>query len=162
MVYRKDHRTGSVLTSVFQTPRFQAVNGLHGNVLLGLVGLLFSLAKGLLLFCPTVLLVILCWRKFVQKYRSEALFLNSVTVGWLLLHAKLDLWDGGWGWGPRYMVTIAPAASLAFIVLRREMTSRIFCLLTVAAITTRLNARGCLNHHGISPLSVPTPVPALN
>ena len=137
-MYYNHLRTGSVLTSPLQVGQFDVANGLHGNIVVGLFGLFLSPGKSLLLYCPTVLLGMICWPRFYKKFRTEALSIGMLTLCWLVLHAKLIVWHGGWGWGPRYMVTIAPLASISYIAMQPSCRARSFRVIASISIAVGL------------------------
>ena len=77
----------------------------------GLWALLLSPGKGLLLFCPVVLLGLAGWRPLAA--RSAAMRLTAVALAaalvarWLFLAARSD-WHGGFCLGPRYLLMAVP------------------------------------------------------
>jgi hypothetical protein len=95
-----------------QTAQYAANNGLTGGLAVGIAGLLFSPGKSIFLYLPLALLSVVCFRRFMACYPSEAAFVAVLSGLWLLLHAKLASWFGGWGWGPRHFITIAPVLVL--------------------------------------------------
>jgi len=106
-------RTGHWLIAPVQSAQYASDNGLTGDLRVGMLGLLFSPGKSIFLFVPLALLSIVCFRRFVADYICEATFVASLSGMWLVLHAKLaGNWAGGWGWGPRHFVTIAPVLVL--------------------------------------------------
>jgi hypothetical protein len=115
-LYYNHLRTGNPLTSPVQTEVAAANNGLDGNLLEGLAGLLFSPGKSIFVYCPLAALALLCAVPFWRKYRYEAIFLLAFIIPWFCLHAKLRSWYGAWGWGPRHFVTITPLLVLPFLV----------------------------------------------
>lgn len=75
----------------------------------GLAGLLVSPTKGLLVFCPFLLVVPLALRPSLRAEPERRLTL-AISAGialQLLLYAKAD-WRGGWSWGPRYLTDLLP------------------------------------------------------
>jgi len=106
-------RTGNVLTSPMQLPQF---NSLDGNVLHGVLGLLVSPGKGILVYAPLVAAAALAFPRLWRRDRAVALFIAVSAVLWFLLHGKLRSWHGAWGWGPRQMITIVPLLCLPVLV----------------------------------------------
>ena len=43
-----------------------------------------------------------------RSYRAEALLFVSIIAIYLFVYATYGIWDGGWAWGPRYLVAIIP------------------------------------------------------
>jgi len=79
------------------------------SLLSGLGGLLFSPTRGLFVFSPFLLFLVLAWRHPPRDRGERALSL-AIGAGVLLqilLYAKAD-WRGGYSWGPRYMTDLLP------------------------------------------------------
>jgi hypothetical protein len=74
----------------------------------GLAGLLFSPGRGIIWYCPAVLLAILGLRKAWKTKPTEALLISALFVGFLGLHSAVPYWHGGWSWGPRYLLPVLP------------------------------------------------------
>ena len=79
------------------------------DLLTGLAGLLISPTKGLLVFSPFLLFLLLAWRHLprVGAERGLTLAMTVAVVLQILLYAKSD-WRGGLSWGPRYMTDLLP------------------------------------------------------
>lgn len=105
-------RTGNVLTSPVQTAQYQMANGLDGNLVTGVTGLLFSPGKSLFLFAPLLMLTFAGWRPAWRRNPSLMIHVFSALMLWLLLHGRIRSWYGAWGWGPRYFITILPVLML--------------------------------------------------
>jgi hypothetical protein len=77
----------------------------------GLWGLSLSPGKGLLLFCPVVMLGLAGWRSLAA--RSAAMRLTAMALAaalisrWLFVAARSD-WHGGFCLGPRYLLMAVP------------------------------------------------------
>jgi hypothetical protein len=80
----------------------------HG-LLSGLGGLLFSPTRGLFVFSPFLLFLVLAWRHRPgdRGERYLTLAMSAAVVLQLLLYAKTD-WRAGVSWGPRYMTDLLP------------------------------------------------------
>ena len=80
----------------------------HG-LLPGIAGLLVSPTRGILLFSPFLLFLVLAWRTLprVREERMLTLSMTACIALQLLLYAKAD-WRGGFSWGPRYMTDLLP------------------------------------------------------
>ena len=75
----------------------------------GIAGVLVSPTRGLLVFSPFLVFVVLVWR-YVPRDREErnlTLAISVAVVLHILLYAKAD-WRGGLSWGPRYMTDLLP------------------------------------------------------
>jgi hypothetical protein len=78
-------------------------------ILPGLAGLLVSPTRGLLVFSPFLLFLVLAWRH-LPRSREERILTLAMSVAvviQLVLYAKVD-WRGGLSWGPRYMTDLLP------------------------------------------------------
>lgn len=86
----------------------------------GLSGLLLSPGKGLLFFCPIILLGIWGLRFFLHEHQAIAWTIVAIGVANLAFYAKFEFWSGEWAWGPRYLVPVVPLILLpAVFVLER-------------------------------------------
>ena len=93
--------TGYLPEERFAAPLFQ-----------GLYGLTLSPGKGLLWYSPLLIAALAAWPAFFRRHRSEALLAAAVVVVNILFYAPWYLWWGGHSWGPRFLVTILPFATL--------------------------------------------------
>jgi len=76
------------------------------SVLSGLASLLFSPGRGLLVFCPAVLVAAAATPAFRRRNPgvSDTLWLSLAAV--LLIYARRSLGEGVWSWGPRSLVPV--------------------------------------------------------
>ena len=74
----------------------------------GLFGLLVSPGKGLLWFAPIVLLSLAAGPRFARRFPLESGFVAASLLALLLLYARWYMWEGGWCWGPRFLVPVIP------------------------------------------------------
>ncbi len=108
--------------------------------LFGLLSILFSFGKGLIFFAPGLLLPIKGSLDKIQKrvvdkeqnlYAAYSLWV-SFLVGLILIYSSWWAWDGGWFWGPRFLLFASIPASFALAVrLHHTETALPFNLLTV-------------------------------
>jgi hypothetical protein len=100
-------RTGNPLdmgygaNEVFSTPLWR-----------GLAGLLLSPGKSLFLYSPLLLAALFGIPALLRRHRSAALLSLGVIAVYPLFYARWFIWDGGWGWGPRFLVPVLPFMSL--------------------------------------------------
>lgn len=82
---------------------------LQHDLLTGVAGLLVSPTKGLFVFSPFLLFLLLAWRHLPRGRDERRLTLAMIAgvVIQILLYAKTD-WRGGLSWGPRYMTDLLP------------------------------------------------------
>lgn len=112
------------------------------SLLSGLGGLLFSPTRGLFVFSPFLLFLVLAWRHLPSDLgergdRSERGLTLALSVGvvlQVLLYAKTD-WRAGISWGPRYMTDLLPLLMwmLAPVVASLRSFGRVCFLLAVGA-----------------------------
>lgn len=80
------------------------------NVTEGLLGTLVSPSRGLLPFCPYVLLIPAAWRRLRPEGALRLWLLGALLAvsTYYLFYAVFDSWWGGMSIGPRYMSEAAP------------------------------------------------------
>lgn len=78
------------------------------SVPVGTAGLLVSPSRGLLWYCPPVVLAVWGLRKAMRQRRWEALSLVALFIAFLALHSLWAAWAGGWSWGPRFLLPVLP------------------------------------------------------
>lgn len=105
-------RTGSLVMPAVALPAFATNNG-FAPPWIGAAGMLLSPGKAIWLYAPTVVLVLLGFRRFWREQPHAARFVLFAAGPFVLLHASIRNWSGDWGWGPRYLVTILPLLFLA-------------------------------------------------
>src|SRR3954468_23814938 len=105
-------------------------------LLAGVGGLLLSPTRGLLVFSPFLLFLVLAWRHLPRDRgeRGLTLAMGAGVVLQLLLYARTD-WRGGVFWGPRYMTDLLPLLlwMLVPVVAGLRGLGRACFLLAVAA-----------------------------
>jgi hypothetical protein len=74
----------------------------------GLYELPFGVGKGLLLFCPAVLLGVLLCKSGFRQYRFLTLMIFAAALFRIGFIASRSDWHGGFCLGPRYLVMIVP------------------------------------------------------
>lgn len=85
--------------------------------LTGILGLLVSPGRGLLLFCPGLVLCLVAAPVFFRRHRVEAILVFLVSACYVLLYGKWFMWHGGYAWGPRFLVPILPLLCLTLAPL---------------------------------------------
>jgi hypothetical protein len=85
--------------------------------LTGILGLLVSAGRGLLFFCPVLVLCLPAAPIFFRRHRVEAVLVFLVAACYVLLYGKWFMWHGGYAWGPRFLVPILPLLCLALAPL---------------------------------------------
>jgi hypothetical protein len=78
----------------------------------GLAGLLVSPGRGLLVYFPAVVLALAGSAALWKHTRWAVLWTWGAFAALLLVHAGWYGWDGGWCWGPRFLVPALPLLAL--------------------------------------------------
>jgi hypothetical protein len=94
----------------------------------GLVGLLVSPGKGLIIYFPLVILLPLALRYVYNSQNNRWLFylvIYVVVANWLFFgtidDSETRFWSGATAWGPRYFVPILPFIVLTFGALIKRL-----------------------------------------
>lgn len=81
--------------------------------LVGLVGELVSPGKGLLIYCPVLLLSLLGARRLWARDPAFAALCLALVGVYVALYAPWHAWFGGsHAWGPRYLLPVVPFAAI--------------------------------------------------
>ncbi len=112
---------------------------------IGLLGLLFSPGKGLLLYVPVVAVGLALWPRFHRRHRVLSWTLASAVVFRLVAIASRSDWHGGLALGPRLLLMVVPVLILPLSVwLADEMergrrrSVRLFAWLAFALVIQQL------------------------
>ncbi len=97
-VHNHDHGIGGI-----DLPQAEAV-----------MGLLFTLRRGLFITAPALLLMLPGLWALFRKERLTALLLFAIVVCQVLIIAGYDAWWGGWSFGPRLLL---PAFGIAMLLV---------------------------------------------
>lgn len=104
-------RFGSVLETGYDKNGEGASNGFSLRPLTfvpHVLGLLISPGRGLLVYSPIFALAPLgVCRAFRSRPLDTTLAFTAFT-SFVLLHGAFRSWEGGWGWGPRFLLPILP------------------------------------------------------
>jgi len=90
----------------------------------GLAGLLVSPGRGLLFYFPLLILTLVASRRFAASFRIELLFIWGCLIALLGVYARWYMWEGGWCWGPRFLVPVMPLLVIPVASLLRESPRR--------------------------------------
>ena len=120
------------------------------DLLSGLGGLLFSPTRGLLVFSPFLLFLVLAWRHLPRDRgeRGLTLAMSAGVVLQILLYAKAD-WRAGISWGPRYMTDLLPL--LVWMLVPVVAALRGFgraCFLLAVGVAVAIEAIGAFCYTG--------------
>jgi hypothetical protein len=109
--YYNDFRFGSFLESgrsLSAANKVQFITPFSSVYWHNLYNLLFAGGKGLLLFCPAVVLATVGWPRFHRAHRALSTILLAAIVARLLFNSSYKDWHAGFSLGPRYLLLIVP------------------------------------------------------
>jgi hypothetical protein len=116
----------------------------------GMGGVLVSPTRGLLLYSPFLLFLVLAWhhRPTGRDERRLTWAMVAAVVIQILLYAKAD-WRGGLSWGPRYMTDLLPILTwmLVPVVTALRGAGRMGFLLAVG-VAMAIEAIGAFSYSG--------------
>ncbi len=78
------------------------------QILEGLYGLLFSSGKSVFVYSPILIIAIILFPKFLKKHKAEGILFISIFIISLLFYSKWNSWQGGFCWGPRFLLPAIP------------------------------------------------------
>lgn len=78
----------------------------------GLAGLLVSPGRGLFTYFPAAFLALACTRASYRRAPQWTVFAWLSLVALLALYCRWHGWDGGWCFGPRFLVPLLPLLAL--------------------------------------------------
>jgi 4-amino-4-deoxy-L-arabinose transferase-like glycosyltransferase len=84
------------------------INAFNGDPVEGLLGLLMSPGRGLFWYVPWSLVALFSVKTFWNKHQAATLYIVGSLVTLLAIYAPWHMWEGGWCYGPRFLVPIAP------------------------------------------------------
>ena len=82
----------------------------------GFYGVFFSYGKGILFFCPLLVLSVLYAKKCFNEYRATTIFILTSLILMLLLTAPFSYWTDE-TWGVRKLVPIIPLLHIPLVFL---------------------------------------------
>ena len=110
----------------------------EGRFLVGLFGILFSPGKSLFLFNPLALFGCMACMLFWRKSRKTAFLFLWIIFSHLILFSSWWSWQGGMGWGPRFMLVVLPyfilPVGLLFPVYKQAIKIPVFLMLFLGII----------------------------
>lgn len=138
---------GSVWTTGYAFKTDPSHAALHARGFFGLsapssdalAGVLVSARRGILLYCPLLLLIPWGFWRMVRRREPQAVSLAVVFALWMLFAASFPDWEGGWCAASRHLVPLVP---LALLPLARAVAD--LQPLASGRITTWLLAGGSL------------------
>jgi hypothetical protein len=122
LVVESYFRTGNLfagfLTYLDQDHGFHTILPYSGKTgysypfVLGVLSILLSFGKGLIFYCPGLLLIGWAWKMVSNPVERKMLILwFLIVLGLVLAYASWWAWYGGWYWGPRFFLFASLPAS---------------------------------------------------
>ena len=138
---------GAVLVGLYNVARYGHITDsgyyaadlpFHAPLVIGLKGLLFGSGKGLLWYCPLVLVALALWPRMLARRRAEGILALAMIALTLVVFATYPVWWGGICWGPRYLIPIIPLLllPLAYMPEPHELRRRVR---SVAAVVVAMS-----------------------
>jgi hypothetical protein len=90
----------------------------------GIAGLLISPGKAVFLYAPPLILSLILWPRFRRVYPALGEFLALAWIAALPFYGMWWAWDGGWSWGPRFLVPLIPLSCLPLMMLPEKRAWR--------------------------------------
>ncbi|MEZ4712390.1 MAG: hypothetical protein R3A44_34690 [Caldilineaceae bacterium] len=87
---------------------FDAGEGFTAAWSAGLWGLLVSPYRGLFWHTPLFLATLVAFPPFARRHKLEAIIIALLSLLLIGLYGKWWMWWGGFAWGPRFLVPLAP------------------------------------------------------
>lgn len=132
-----------------------------GNPLTGVLGLLFDPAHGLLPFAPVTLAALVAWPSFLRKAPQQARVLLLGSALFFLCAASYYTWEGGYCYGPRYLVPILPLLLAPLCIAhevpvfhRRLAGAALLVLGSISVLISLVGAFACRSTWGRHPASL--------
>ena len=96
--------------------RLQQARGNMSDLSEGVRGYMFSPGRSMWLFSPVLLLGFFGWPRLARGRRWRLILMPlAMTISFVVGYAAIrgpELWHGGLGWGPRYLVPVTPFVAL--------------------------------------------------
>lgn len=90
----------------------------------GAFGLLVSPARGFVWYNPPALLALAAWPRFHRAHRALGWLMLAVIAAHVIVFGMWWEWWGGYGWGPRFLLPLAPYAPMACLPLFQSVCER--------------------------------------
>ncbi len=86
----------------------------------GVVGLLISPERGVLLYAPPLVMSAALWWRWRHTGPAACALADMLALAWaaaLAFYGSWWAWHGGWAWGPRLLVPLVPLSLLPWLAL---------------------------------------------
>jgi hypothetical protein len=150
MVLESYLRTGNLLVG-FQTYLnqdhgyetllpYSGKTGYSYPFVLGILSILLSFGKGLIFYCPGLLLIGFAWKYISDPVERKMLILwLLIVLGLILAYASWWAWYGGWYWGPRFFLFASlPASWILARLIHSDHKSLVIALALLVFLTISL------------------------
>ena len=122
----------------------------------GLAGLFFSPTRGLFVFSPFLVFLVLAWRH-PPRDRAErglTLAMGAGVIAQVLLYSKTD-WRAGISWGPRFLTDLLPLLiwMLVPVVVALRRPGRA-CFMAAVGIAIAIESVGAFAYTGLTDLPI--------
>ena len=87
---------------------FDAGEGFNAPIWEGMYGLLLSPYRGIFWFTPLFVVSIASFYPFLRRHKAEGLLIAALSLAHVTLYSMWWMWWGGFAWGPRFLVPLAP------------------------------------------------------
>lgn len=112
----------------------------------GLYGLLLSPGRGIVFYSPLVTLVMFGLPKLWRRgWRAEVGLIGCLTIVQLGIYSSWHAWEGGWSWGPRFLVSTQPLLMLGLLPWLDEKGSKLL-FLVVSSIAFLVQMTGAMTN----------------
>jgi hypothetical protein len=118
LVWYNELRNHELLVSSYGGHGFDTALGF------GLHGLLFDPGKSIFVFNPLTVLGVIGLGVLIMRDRPVSVLFLLLIVPRVFFFAKWSSWDGGWAWGPRFLLPTVPLLVLAAVELLRVWDRR--------------------------------------
>ncbi len=104
---------------------------------LGVLSILVSFGKGLIFYCPGLLLIVWSWKHISLSIERRMVILwILILVGLTLAYASWWSWYGGWYWGPRFFLFASVPATWFLSKLIHAPQKSLFMSLALLLLVT--------------------------
>ena len=117
--------------------QYNLANELAGGerILFGIYGLLLSFGKSLFIYVPALILSVILFKRFYNRYHKEALFVILYSLLLILFVSQIHWWSDE-TWGPRYLLSLSAIGLLPLVTIAKEdFTSKAKNILITSLIT---------------------------
>ena len=134
------------LDSIFVLGQYQDISGFNSGLLAGLLGLLISPSRGILVYSPIFLFsfVYMFYMFFSNKFPVVYRYLTLGSLSVILLFSKWHMWWGGQSFGYRIISDIVPILIIFLtivwerLIINRRYLKIIFMILLLFSVYTHL------------------------